>query len=403
MKRLLAIFLALSMVFALAACGANTSTPAAAPEAPSAAEPADEPAEAKTEIKIGFMGPATGDMAFLGEGVVRVMNLVQSEVEEMGGINGNPVSFFFEDDAATSANATTAAQKLIDVNGVNAIVGPLFTTCVLAVKPLVNDAEIIAFTPTSADKGIFQENGYVYSLDASNEVSVHLRAQYLLEEKGFTKLAILGNYNDQTLDMITYWEKFWGEGGGEIVYSSTFNSGSDDFRTELTKIKEAAPEAIWIAADANEFQAMVRQIVELGLDDLFICTDYQAIQGDTFDIVGEAIDGRIVYSQNGVANDEATIEKYDAFCAKWAELTDGAVPEAHEALLYDCAWLIIEAMQESGEYSGEGLRQALQANDDFIGVTGYPVFDAYGRSEGSSTLVVYEGGVSTTLNYTLHD
>ena len=413
MKKTAALLLSVILVLSLCACGQQAAAPAqtqpsagtesAAPAQTGEEAPAETAADAPSSIKIALVGPVTGDMAFLGEDLYRVAKVLEAEVADMGGINGIPVEFIVADDAATSATATTTVQKLIDVDHVNAILGPLFTTCVLAAKPLVNEAGVITITPTSADPGIFQENGFVFSLDASNEVSVHLRSQYLLEEKGFKTLAILGNYNDQTLDMIDIWNECFPAGGGEIVYSSTFNSGSDDFRTELTKIRDAAPDAIWIAADANEFQTMVRQMLELGMEDLFICTDYQAIQGDTFSIVGDAIDGRIVYAQNGVASDEPTHAKYDDFAAKWAAANGDANIEAHAALLYDCAWIVIEAMQDSGAYSGEALRQAMLANKDFIGVTGYPVFDTLGRSEGSSTLVVYENGTSTTLDYKLHD
>lgn len=396
MKKLLALILALCMAASLCACGAAQSTDA------NPAAQAD-PAPAAETIKIGLVGPVTGDMAFLGESLYKLVDVLNTELEETGGINGVPVEFIVGDDAATSATATTVVQKMIDVDHVTAILGPLFTTCVLAAKPIVNEAEVFTITPTSADNGIFQDGGYVFSLDASNEVSVHLRAQYLLEEKNFKKLAILGNYNDQTLNMIELWNEFWPAGGGEIVYSSTYNSGSDDFRTELTKIKNAEPDVLWIASDSNEFQAVVRQMSELSMGDLFICTDYQAVQGDMLSVIGEVLDGRLVYAQNGVASDKATQEKYAEFCEKWAVVADGALPEAHEALLYDCAWIVLEAMRDGNATSGAALRDAILNNTDFIGVTGYPVFDSFGRSEGSSTLVEYKDGVSVTLDYKLHD
>lgn len=130
-------------------------------------------------IKIGLIGPATGDTAFLGEQMKQLMEFVQKEVNDAGGINGKSVTFYMEDDAGTSSGAATAAQKLVDVTKVDALVGPLFTSCVLAVKPIVNNAKVPTMIPTSADQGIFQENGYIYSLDAANEISVKLSSQYL--------------------------------------------------------------------------------------------------------------------------------------------------------------------------------------------------------------------------------
>ncbi len=351
-------------------------------------------------MKIGLIGPTTGDTAFLGEQMKQLMEFVQKEVNDAGGVNGKSVTFYMEDDAGTSSGAATAAQKLVDVTKVDALVGPLFTSCVLAVKPIVNDAKVPTMIPTSADQGIFQENGYVYSLDAANEISVKLSSQYLFHEKGFQKAALLGNYNDQTVDMFQYFNQFWKEYGGEVVYESTYNSGTDDFRTELAQIKQANPDCLWIRADSEEFMSMTRQIVELGLDQVFICTDYQAIQGELFDAVGEQLDGRLIYTQNGVASDNVTKAKYEDFNSRYTEAT-GAAPEAHIALMYDCIHLLLDSMKASGASTGEELRKALSNQKDFVGVTGYITFDEWGKSEGSSTIVLYEGGKSTPSDYKL--
>ena len=352
------------------------------------------------EIKIGLIGPTTGDTAYLGEQMKQLMDFVQEEVNEAGGVGGKQVTFYIEDDAGTSAGASTAAQKLIDVTGVDAMVGPLFTSCVLAVKPIVNDAKIPTMIPTSADSGIFEENGYIFSLDAANEVSVHLSSQYLYNEKGFRKAALLGNYNDQTVEMLAYFNEFWKEYGGTVVYEGTFNSGTDDFRTELAQIKQAGPDVLWIRADSEEFMSMTRQIVELGLNDVYIMTDYQAIQGELFESVGDELDGRLAYTQNGVASDEATQQKYDDFETRYQKKT-GAAPEAHVSLMYDCIHLLLNAMETSSASTGEAVRDALLQEEDFVGVTGYITFDEMGKSQGSSTIVLYENGESSPSGYQL--
>lgn len=192
MKKLLCALLAVVLILGLAA--------GCSPEG-----------EGSQDIKIGMIGPTTGDTAFLGEQMKQLMDFAQKEINDAGGIGGKSVTFYIEDDAGTSSGAVTAAQKLVDVTKVDALVGPLFTSCVLAVKPIVNEAKIPTLIPTSADKGIFEENGFVFSLDAANEISVKLSSQYLYKEKGFRKAALLGNYNDQTVDMFKYYNQFWKE------------------------------------------------------------------------------------------------------------------------------------------------------------------------------------------------
>ena len=61
----------------------------------------------------------------------------------------------------------------------------------------------------------------------------------------------------------------------------------------------------------------------------------------------------------------------------------------------------MDSMKTSGASTGEELRKALSNQKDFVGVTGYITFDEWGKSEGSSTIVLYEGGKSTPSDYKL--
>ncbi len=324
------------------------------------------------------------------------------ELDNAGGINGTPVTLLVEDDAGTSAGAVTAANKLIDVDHVNALVGPLFTSNIIAVKPVATEAEVPVMIATSADEHIFAQDGYVFSIDAANEVSIKLLSQYLYYEKGFRNLSILGNYNDQTLSMIDYFNSFWSGYGGTVVSSATFLSGSDDFRTELTKINDAQPDVVWISADTQEFQTIIRQMAELGMDNVFLATDYQAIQADFFEAVGAYVDGRLCYTQNGVASDIPTQEKYDAFITGYSDMF-GEEPEAFVSLLYDCFELLFTGLENSATYKGADIRASIAGIEDFIGVSGHITFDDWGRSQGSSTILSYENGLTAVVDYSLTD
>lgn len=405
MKRILALLLSITILLVCVACAAKTGPdePQKTVEAEPTGDNTQMPAsDAPDEIKIGVIGPMTGDTAVLGEQMKNLCTLVEKQLNDTGGINGIPVKFYYEDDKGDSSSAALAAQKLIDVTGVQVILGPLFTSCVLAVKPIATAAKVPVLVATSANQEIFAENGYVFSLDAADEISVELLAKYLFVEKGFKDIAMLGEYNDQTLNMFTLFDKAWTEYGGSVVYSSTFNAGAEDFRTELTKIKDAAPDVIWCKATAEEFMTLGRQIVELGLDDVFIATDFQAVQDESiYDVIGSAVDGRLAYTRNGVANDDTTRAIYNAFESAYMDAY-GVEPEAHICLLYDCIQLIVRAM-ETGSYSGDALRVALLGLQNEPGCCGYVTFDNFGRSEGSSTIAVYQNGGVEILNYSMTD
>lgn len=369
----------------ISACADIPATPAAT-EAPTEAV-----ATVNAEpIKVGVIAPTTGELAYLGDMIKQLVEFVQNEVNNNGGINGQPVSIILEDDQGSSAGAVTAAQKLIEVDKVNALVGPLFTSSIIAVKPIATDAQVPVMIATSADPQIFADNGYVFSLDVGNEVSINLLSDYLYNTKGFENLAILGIYNDQTLSMIDIFTADWTEKGGTVVSNATFNAGTDDFRTNLTQIKQQNPDVIWVKSDTQELETIIRQMTELGMTDVFITTDYQAIQSEFFTNVGEVVDGRIAYTQNGIASDPETIAKYDAFSEAF-NAAYGANPEAFISLLYDDFGLLFQAMN-TGATSGDELRTALASIESFTGVTGFITFDSTGRSSGSSTIIEYKDG-----------
>lgn len=394
------LFMALVLIISLFGCGGQQPTPAstqAPTEPPAAADtvaPTDMPVPPQP-IKIGVIAPTTGDMGFLGDLIKQLIEFVQTDVNGKGGINGQPVTILLEDDGGTSAGAVTAAQKLITVDKVDALVGPLFTSSIIAVKPIATEANVPVMIATSADPQIFAENGYVFSLDVGNEVSVNLLSDYLFNAKGFKKLAILGEYNDQTLSMIDIFNQDWTDKGGTVVSSATFNPGTDDFRTTLTQIKQQNPDVIWIKSNTQELQTIIRQMTELGMNEVFIATDYQAIQNDFYTNVGTVVDGRLAYTQNGVATDPETMAKYTEFSDAYSKAY-GAAPEAFISLLYDDFGLLFQAMQ-TGATSGPDLRSALASIKQFTGVTGFITFDSTGRSSGSSTILEYKDGETSVV------
>ena len=348
-------------------------------------------ADAPGEIRIGVIGPMTGATAFLGEQMKQLIEIVNNEFDESGGINGIPVSFHIEDDNGNSNGAAVAIQKLVDFTDVNAVIGPLFTPTALAVKPIAEANQVPVLLATVSNPGVFSENGYMFSLDPSDEMVIRAHTSYLNNKKGFNKVALLGNYSDATLLEFSYFNQFWLDLGGEVVFEATYNPGSDDFRTELVRIRESGAEAIFIRAIAEEFRSFIRQLVELGLDDIFIATDYQAVQDATiFDFVGDSVDGRMIFTRPSVANEDSAITRAESFMRKYHD-TFGVELEAHILMLYDCLYLIAEAIK-SGAYEGEDIRDYLYAIDSFPGITGNISFSSVGLAEGGVTLMEYANG-----------
>ena len=341
-------------------------------------------------ITIGVILPLTGDAAWAGEAIQQIGLYAMEEVNAKGGIDGKQVRLLFEDCGAVSSNAARAAQRLININNANALVGPLFTACLLAVKDIVNSDEMVLIQPTSGNPTIFEDNGYIFSLEAPPEITIKTLTQYLIREKKFRTIALLGRHDDQTLSMINYFKEFWPQYGGDIVFDDTYNATSTDFRTELTRIKNLNPDVIWFNGNENSGMNIVRQLLELVFDEsTWIASDYETVGESLLRDFGQYLDGRFSYYMTDELSDEITQANQDKlieeFTAWGGEIT------AVTLRSYDCFQILFKGM-EDGAVSGPALRESLAAISYFPGVSGYTTFLKNGSSLRPSVMIEYRDG-----------
>jgi branched-chain amino acid transport system substrate-binding protein len=407
MNKFLLKLLSLLLVLALAAACTPTQSPSTdAPvvEAPATEAAATEAAatQAPTEevFKIGAMAPMTGDVAFLGENMKRLLEYEEKAINDAGGINGVPVEFILEDDMGSAAGGTTAVKKLISVDHVNAIIGPLFTSPMLAIAPTLNEEKVPAITPTTSNDGIFSQNGYVFSIDLRPIVVTRFQCDYF-NKKGFKKLAFFGEYNDHTLAKIEQYKAECPKVGVEVVAMETYQPGAEQFRTELTKIKSTSPDVIFLNVNTPELIKIVREMKELGFETrTFISTDFQAIQEDVFTQIGPEVDGRLSFTTGNPPPDGSTKDLIDAYntqyLAYFKEKYDGD-PTGETALLWDCINILVTAAKSAKSFAGEDLRDALAATD-MRSITGNIKFESDGSVIRTPFMIEYTGGEQVYWN-----
>ena len=393
MNKFLIKLLSVVLVLALAAGCAPTQ-----PEATQA--PSDSGAATEKVFKIGAMAPMTGDVAFLGENMKRLLEYEEKAINDAGGINGVPVKFILEDDMGTAAGGTTAVKKLISVDHVNAIVGPLFTSPMLAIAPTLNEEKVPAITPTTSNDGIFSENGYVFSIDLRPIVVTKFQCDYF-NKKGLKKLAFIGEYNDHTLAKMDQFKAECPKVGVEVVDMETYQTGSDQFRTELTKIKSAEPDVIFLNVNTPELIKIVREMKELGFDNkIFISTDFQSIQEDVFTQIGPEVDGRFSFTTGNPPPDGSTKDLIDAYntqyLTQFKEKYD-ADPTGETPLLWDSINILITAAKNAKSFSGEDLRAALAATD-MRATTGNIKFESDGSVVRTPFMIEYTDGEQVYWN-----
>jgi branched-chain amino acid transport system substrate-binding protein len=365
----------------------------AAPVAPATQAPA-APVAADKVFKIGGMAPLTGGPAFLGENLKRLFEYSEKAINDAGGINGVPVKFYIEDDMGSAAGGTTAVKKLISVDHVNAIIGPLFSSPLLAIAPQLNEEKVIAITPTSSADGIFSENGYVFSIDIRPIFTTRFQCDYF-NQKGYKKLAFIGEYNDFTVVKMDQFKAECPKVGVEVVDLETYQTGATDFRTELTKIKFASPDVIFMNVNEPELVKLVVEMKGLGFDNkIALSTDFQAIQEDVFTQIGAEVDGRLSFTTGNPAPDGSTKDLIDAYNTQYLaqfKTKYNADPTGETPLEWDCINILIAAAKKAASFSGEDLRAAVAATD-MRGIAGNIKFNSDGSVIRAPFMIEYTGG-----------
>ncbi|MDN5302432.1 MAG: branched-chain amino acid transport system substrate-binding protein [Thermoanaerobacteraceae bacterium] len=145
----LTIVIALT-ILALAGCGQTQSTGS------SSSSSSDSSQQAKSDdvIKIGTLGPLTGNTATYGISTKNGVEVAVDEVNKAGGINGKQVKLFSEDTRGDQTEAANAATKLIEQDKVIAIVGGVLSSETMTAGPIANDAKVVMISSSSTASGI---------------------------------------------------------------------------------------------------------------------------------------------------------------------------------------------------------------------------------------------------------
>ncbi len=244
------------LVIGLACLGAGCATSLNAPVVPVANE----------SVKLGFIGPLTGDVSTVGVGDRAAIALAIDEVNASGGINGRPLEMIYEDGKCTATDAANAANKLINIDHVIGIIGGLCSTETAAFAPtaMENKTMVISYgssAPSLSNTGLYFDRTY-----PSDAYQGKFAADYVYNSLRARKVAILYHVSDAGTGLRDTFSKRFQELGGQIIDVEGLPQEARDYRTALTKIKAANPDAVFFPMYVDGAIVAVKQFTELGLN-----------------------------------------------------------------------------------------------------------------------------------------
>ena len=329
------------------------------------------PGRSSKEIVIGEYGSLTGNTATFGQSTKNGSEMAFEEINKGGGLLGKPVRLIVEDDQSKPEEAATAVTKLINQNAVQAVLGEVASSRSLAAAPICQGAKVPMVTPSSTNPKVTQVGDYIFRVCFTDVQQGEADAKFAAKSLKFKRAALLYDVrNDYSVGLRLVFAQKFKEYGGEIVAEQSYSEGDSDFRAQLTQLKSANPEVIYVPGYYTEVGTIARQSRDLGIA-------APLLGGDGWDsprlweIGGKALNGCYFSNHYSVDDPAPAVQKFVAdYKAKY-----GATPDALAALGYDAARILADAIQRANSTDGGKVRDALAQTKDFAGVTGSITID----------------------------
>ncbi len=335
-------------------------------------------------IRIGFIGPLTGDYANYGTLCKQAVQMAIEEINANGGINGVEIKLYAEDSEGDSQKALAAMEKLSSSDKVCAIVGPVLTGEAFSVAERAQAEGIVIITPSASHKDITNIGDYIFRTTPSDGLQGEVAGMYWYEVLGYRKLAVLYAKNDYSQGLYESMSETFTAEGGQIVATATFMVGDKDFKTQLTNLKNTDAEAIYIPDYTAEMAQILEQASQLGIDKPFLSSD-GFLSEEIYTLAGQYTNG-VVYTASAklVESDKNKVFK-ENYTAKW-----GIGPDSFASNAYDATYILASVIEKVGT-NREAIKKGMQQVKDFEGVNGIINFAENGDLVASQGIYKVEG------------
>ena len=337
----------------------------------------------ETDIVIGGILPMSGDAVGLGLPMQQGAELAVTDINAAWAEAGMTFDIIWEDGQCTGTAASAAAQKLVNVDGMEVILGGLCSSETLAAAPIAEAAGTVLFSATSSSPAVTDAGDYVFRNWPSDQVQGE-RMAALADELGYEKVVMLTETTDYTAGIAAvFTENFSG-----TVVEEAFLTDDVDLKTPITKLLAEEGVDAWFINPQTDTKSttLFKQMQEMGVEGPFLLNDVAGTQTDILTDYAELIEG--AYTATFALDEES--EGVQAFVASHEETYGEANPYlAYSVAMYDAAWILAEAIAEVGndgdavreyleDYSGEGLMgpTSFDENGDFVG--GHSIFQVIG-------------------------
>lgn len=319
-------------------------------------------------IKIGGIFPLSGEVAVYGTECRNGIMLAIDEINAAGGVNGKQLELVGEDDEGSPEKSVNVYKKLVTKDNCDVIIGSLTSGCTAAISSLAQAQKVLLLAPAATLPSITEAGDYVFRACFIDPFQGTVGGKFSRETLGASRAAVLYDIgNDYSIGLYENFKVAFEQGGGTVVAAESYSTGDKDFNAQLTKIKTANPDVVYLPDYYATVALIVKQLRAQGINTPIVGADgWDGIIDNAGD---EVLNG--FYSNHYAA--DSTDSRVVTFVKSYEEKY-GSTPVSFAALGYDCVYLLKDAMVASGATDATSLKDALMKTNGSY-VTGNLTFD----------------------------
>ncbi len=336
------------------------------------------PALAADTIKLGAFFDLSGRASVIGTPTKLVAEMVVDKLNAEGGINGKKLELVIGDTEGDPAKAANIATKFIHKDKVVAIIGPTLTDTGMNVKKIAHEGKTPIVMTVGGDPvimgGKFGPFDWVFKSPQRSKTAVERLFMYLKEKK-LTKIALLSADDGFGKDGLRWMEELGPQFGIELVSKESFGARDTDMTAQLTKAKNASPQAlvVWTTGPAGPIAAKNR--AQLGIDlPMFQCHGQPS--PEYIELAGPAAEDNLMPATKLMVADELPdTDPQKPVIKEFIKLYtekgyDKQFPiNTHSGYAWDAIMIVVNAIKAAGT-EPEALRAAIQKTTNYVGISG---------------------------------
>jgi len=348
----------------------------------------------RNDILIGAILPLSGNSADQGEWVKNGLDLAVAQINQASGAK---IKILYEDSQGVPTQTISAYEKLRLENHISIVI-TWGSGVGLALTPLVNRDHVVQMGVATAADAYSTPDDFTFRNFPSASSESDFLSSVVFNQLHAKKTAVIKINNDYGVSSAVAFKKAYEGIGGAVIAEESFESGASDFRSQLTKVKTAHSDIIYIASYPMEGGLLLRQAKELSITTPFIAS--VAIMGGKsfFDAAGGASQGLLVVSSVPVstASNPEVAEFVKAYSDAFSAPQGGT--QLYAARAYDALKILAVAARACNVATDtECIKQKLFATKAYKGAGGSITFDKNGDITAGFHLLKVENG--SFVNY----